>query len=228
MTRRDDRPSAHGKPGTGAGPQKPGGPEGHGAACPPPEAPGKAVEPPAAESKGKPAPEELLAARTRECEDLMDQLKRVAADFSNFQKRTERRMEEERRLIVRDLVIDLLPGIDDLERTIAAAEKAPDIKVLVDGLRMAHEQLLAGLSRHGVTPIEAGGEPFSPEHHEAVAHVPSDQHAEGHVIEEFQKGYRHQGLTLRPSRVAVSKGKAEAEPEKDEAPPGDASPDDQA
>jgi molecular chaperone GrpE len=211
MNRHNDPHSPHGKHGHGDEAAKPAQPSKFG---PPPEAGEKPTESPAPAGRGK--PEELLATKTRECEDLIDQLRRLAADFSNFQKRTERRLEEDRRLIVRDLVLDLLPGIDNLERTISAAEKAPDIKVLLDGLRMVHEQLLAGLRKHDVTPIEARGEAFSPEHHEAVMHVPSDAYAEGQVIEELEKGYRHHGRTLRPSRVAVSKGKPEPESKKDD------------
>jgi len=221
MIRPDDHPSPHGRHGPGEGPHKPGDHHAHGPGQPPaPAAPpaagaaGKAAEPPANEAAGKSAFEETLAAKTRECQELVDQIKRVAADFSNYQKRADRRMEDDRRLIVRDLVLDLLPGIDNLERTIAAAEKAPDAKVLLDGVRMAHQQLLAALKKHGVTPIETSGEQFSPEHHEAVAHVPSAEHAEGRIIEEFQKGYRQHGATLRPSRVAVSKGKPQDEPNK--------------
>jgi molecular chaperone GrpE len=195
MIRHDDKGSAHGKP-QGDEPQKAPGPETPGAA--------------GAESKGQAEARELLAAKTRECADLVEQVKRLAADFSNYQKRADRRLEEERRLIVRDFVLDLLPGLDNLERTMVAAEKSQDVKVLTDGLRMAHEQFLAGLKKHGVTQVEAGaGEPFSPEHHDAVTHIPNEEHAAGHVIEEFQKGYRHYDRTLRPSRVAVSKGKPE-------------------
>jgi molecular chaperone GrpE len=231
MIRPEDKSSAHGKPGSGEGSGKAGGPQGeHQKPGSAPATAGKAAEPAAAHGKGGSSAEELLAAKTRECEDLIEQLKRLAADFSNYQKRADRRLEEDRRLIVRDLVLDLLPGIDNLERTMAAVGKTPDIQVLVDGLRMAHEQLLAGLKKHGVTPIESDGKPFSPEHHEAIAHVPSQQHAEGHVIEELQKGYVQHGGTLRPSRVAVSKGKPQPEPEptKDAELPDDDSTDGQA
>jgi molecular chaperone GrpE len=202
MIRRDEEGSVHGEPhgdeSRKSGPEKQGG-QG--------ETQAADVE---SQAKSKSGPPDLLAAKTRECEDLVEQIKRLAAEFSNYQKRSDRRMEEERRLIVRDFVLDLLPGIDNLERTLAAAEKTQDVKVLADGLRMALEQFLAGLKKNGITPIEADGKPFSPEHHDAVAHVPSDEHAAGHVIEELQKGYRLHDRTIRPSRVAVSKGKPEA------------------
>jgi len=156
------------------------------------------------------AGESQVAKLEAERRELTDRLQRLAADFSNYQKRMQRRLPEERREAVRDLVCDLLPVIDNFEPALAAAEDQHDAKALYDGVRLVHDQLVAALAKHGVEPIEAAGRPFDPEHHEAVAHLPSDDMPTGHVMDEVQRGYRHGDRTLRASRVAVSRGPAEA------------------
>lgn len=181
-----------------------------------PGAPRDAQGPPKTEGPS-PAPaqaegvaQEALDSKTRECEQLVEQLQRLAAEYSNYQKRMQRVMEEEKGRAVGDLALDLLPAIDNFERAMAAAEAKPDFAALLEGVRLVHAQLLAGLKKHGITPVEAGGQEFNPEHHEAVAHVPSEEHAEGRIIHEVHKGYRIGDRLLRPSRVAVSKGRPEA------------------
>lgn len=162
--------------------------------------------------EGAPAEaEDGLAAGQRECDELRDRLQRLAAEFSNYQKRSERRVRDERMEAVGDLVLDLLPAIDNFERAIEAAEATPDFDAFLEGVRLVHDQLLAALKKHGVTPIHAAERPFDPEHHEAVAHLPSDEHPNGHVMEEMLRGYRFGERTLRASRVAVSSGKPQAE-----------------
>ena len=158
------------------------------------------------------AAEDPLAAKTRECEELLDRLKRTTADYLNYQRRMERRLEEVRRFAVRDLLLDVLPVIDNFERALAHAEEQPQFQAFLDGIRLVHDQLLAALRKHGVERIEAQGKPFDPEHHEAVAQLPSEEHPEGHVAGEMQAGYRLHDQTLRPSQVAVSSGMAEESP----------------
>ena len=155
--------------------------------------------------------DDALAAKQRECEELLDRYQRLAAEFSNYQKRADRRATDERREAVADLVLDLLPVIDNFERAIAAAEATPDFDAFHEGVGLVHDQLLAALKKHGVTPIEAAERAFDPEHHEAVAHVPSDEHPSGHVMGEVRKGYRLGEQTLRATRVAVSSGEPQAE-----------------
>ena len=155
--------------------------------------------------------EARLAERERERRDLVDRLQRLAADFSNYQKRMQRRLVEEKREAVGDLLRDLLPVLDNFERALASADEGGDAEAFREGVRMVHDQLVETLARHGVEPIQAAGRRFDPEHHEAVAHVPSQEHPNGHVIDEVQRGYRHGDRTLLASRVAVSRGPAEPE-----------------
>jgi len=161
--------------------------------------------------------EKRLAAKTDECRQLIDQLQRLAAEYSNYQKRIERHLQDEKRLAVRGLVLDLLPAVDNLERALAHAMEQPDLAVFQEGVTLAYNGLMAALKNHGVTPIETEGQTFDPEHHEAITLVPSEEHPKGHVVEVMQKGYRLHGQTIRPSRVAVSDG---AEAEKTDEPDG--------
>ena len=176
---------------------------------------GRESEKPDAQPKAPPQPqaaEDPLAAKTRECEELLERLKRATADYLNYQKRMDRRLEEVKRFAVRDLLLDILPVIDNFERALTHAEEQPDFASLLEGVRLVHEQLLTALRKHGVERIEARGKPFDPEHHEAVAQLPSEEHPEGHVAGEMQAGYRLHDQTLRPSQVAVSSGMAEESP----------------
>jgi len=156
--------------------------------------------------------QKALETRTRECQELIDQLQRLAAEYANYQKRTERTLQDERRVGIRDMVLDLLPALDNLDRTLAAAKDKPSLDTLLAGVRVVRDQMLAALQKHGVTPIEAAGQPFDPEHHEAVALLPSESHPEGNVAEEVQKGYRMDGRTIRATRVAVSSGAPKPQP----------------
>ncbi len=176
----------------------------------------QAPAPPAqGERAAVPDYEDLLAAKTREGKDLVDQLQRLAAEYSNYQKRMERHFQEEKKHGIRALVLDLLPAIDNFERALDAAAAKPSFESLLEGVRAVHDQMLAALAAHGVEQIDAADQPFDPEHHEAVTLVPSESHAEGKVVEVMQKGYRLHGRTIRPSRVAVSGGppKPEAVPD---------------
>jgi len=178
-----------------------------------------------------PAPDDALAAKTRECAEMLDRLQRLAAEYANYQKRMARQMDDLRRTAARDLVLDLLPAIDDFERALEAAcpeqgrgaKAETDFATFRDGIRLVHDRLLAALAKHGVTQVAAEAEDFDPEHHEAVAQIPSDTHPQGRVVNVARTGYRMNGQTIRPSRVIVSGGPAEKPSEA--APPnaGDAS-----
>jgi len=180
-----------------------------------PARPADPAQPARPEEVRQSAPAEVqkaLETKTRECQELIDQLQRLAAEYANYQKRTERTLQDERRVGIRDMVLDLLPALDNLDRTLAAAKDKPSLDALLAGVRVVRDQMLAALQKHGVTPIEAAGQPFNPEHHEAVALLPSESHPEGNVAEEVQKGYRMDGRTIRATRVAVSSGEPKPQP----------------
>ena len=139
---------------------------------------------------------------TAERDEYLDALQRLKAEFDNFRKRTARDREGIATAATRDVVRDLLPVMDNLERAVAALGDQGD--QIVAGLEMVRGQLAALLTGHGVEAIGAHGEAFDPTVHEAIASVPSDDHAEGAVIEVVEKGYRHAGHVLRPTRVVIA------------------------
>ena len=153
-----------------------------------------------------PDAEELLARlqdAEREHEKVMDDLRRVAADFDNYRKRVAR---EQAQLYARAgerLAAKLLPVLDDLERALDAAEHHEEAKVL-EGVRMTKDALAGVLGSEGVEEIEADGSPFDPHVHEALLAQPVEGVEPGHVIQVIQRGYRMGDVVLRPARVVVS------------------------
>jgi molecular chaperone GrpE len=139
---------------------------------------------------------------TAERDEYLDALQRLKAEFDNFRKRTARDRESVAAAATRDVVRGLLPVMDNLERAVAALGDQGE--QIVAGLEMVRGQLAALLVGHGVEEIPAHGEAFDPTVHEAIASVPSDDHAEGAVIEVVEKGYRHSEQVLRPTRVVIA------------------------
>jgi molecular chaperone GrpE len=140
----------------------------------------------------------------RQRDDYFDQLQRSRAEFINYQKRAREQADRDRQYATASLAADLLPVLDNFERAIEAARKG-ESSSLVDGIEMVYKQLLSALAKHGVEPIEAHGQPFDPNLHEALMHQPHPDHPEGTVVAELSKGYRLRDRVIRPSRVAVSK-----------------------
>jgi molecular chaperone GrpE len=132
---------------------------------------------------------------------LEDQLKRVAADFDNYRKRSARERSELVKLANERLVKELLPVLDDLERTLQAGAEHEEAKLL-EGVELVHRALAQLLEREGLKEIETEGQ-FDPHVHEALLSQPSEQE-EGAVIDVLQKGYRLGERVLRPARVVVA------------------------
>lgn len=130
---------------------------------------------------------------------------RTQAELENYRKRVQREMDEARRYQVLPLARDVLPVVDNLRRAIAAAEEGGDTAGLVDGVRLVLKQLEDTLSRHDVKPIDAAGQPFDPNLHEALQQVPSAEQPPMTVLQEYQRGYRLHDRVIRPSQVVVSK-----------------------
>ena len=151
---------------------------------------------------------ERLAAVEAERDEFLDDLKRLAAEFDNFRKRTVRDQES---LVARAherLVKELLPVLDDLERALQAAAEHEEAK-LEEGVRLVHRELVEALGKEGLVEIETNGR-FDPHVHEALLAQPSEAD-EGSVIDVLQKGYRLGDRVLRPARVVVSAGGDEDE-----------------
>ena len=133
-----------------------------------------------------------------------DQLMRVAADFENYKRRQEREREEMAKYAGQQVVANLLPVIDNFERALQA-ESGQDPASFVEGIRMIQKQLVDVLSKANVSVVEAKGQPFNPEFHEAIASEVNDEVEDETVLEEFQKGYIMHGRLIRPAIVKVSK-----------------------
>ena len=153
----------------------------------------------AAGDSGAAALEEAVRQRDAHYERLL----RVTAEFDNYRKRTERERRELIDQAAGDLLGDLLPVVDDLERALAA--DAGDGDAYRRGVEIIHKQLLDVMARRGVAPIEAAGADFDPTLHQAVVHEPSDSHRDGEVVEELRRGYTLRGRLLRASMVKVAK-----------------------
>jgi molecular chaperone GrpE len=139
----------------------------------------------------------------REKEALQDRLLRTAAEFDNYRKRVDRERRDLAEYTAADLVGEMLPIVDNLERALAAAPEADPLR---KGVELIHKQMLDLLRKRGVKAIEALGADFDPNFHQAVIHEPSSEHREGEVIEELQRGYLLGDRLLRPAMVKVAKG----------------------
>ncbi|MGD1018970.1 MAG: nucleotide exchange factor GrpE [Verrucomicrobiia bacterium] len=155
---------------------------------------------------------EELKARAAKADENWDKFLRAAAELDNYRKRIAREKEELARFTSERVVAALLPVLDNLERAIDAAQKhGVDNASLLDGITQVYSQFRRSLMEFGLQEVTANaGHPFDPNLHEAVSHVESGEHAEGQVVEQLQRGYKLAERLLRPARVVVSKGPADA------------------
>lgn len=156
--------------------------------------------------------QKALSSKTDECKALNDKYLRQAAEFENYKRLAQRDQRDQIKFGNEQLLRELLPVIDNLERAIKAARDSDKggTSALVQGVDLTLKQLSGSLTKFGVHPIETIGQVFDPTMHQAVAHVPSDNVPSNHVVEEFQKGYRLHERMLRAAMVSVSSGPATA------------------
>ncbi|MFV0363756.1 MAG: nucleotide exchange factor GrpE [Suipraeoptans sp.] len=137
-------------------------------------------------------------------EDLTDKLTRQMAEFDNFRKRTDKEKSRMYEIGVKDVVEKILPVIDNFERGFDGVEGEEKEKPFVQGMDLIYKQLMTMLEDIGVKPIEAVGQPFDPDFHNAVMHVEDENFGENVVAEEFQKGYLYKDTVVRHSMVKVA------------------------
>jgi len=145
-----------------------------------------------------------VEALKQERDELQDRLLRSAAEFDNYRKRTERERRELSDAVSADLIRDVLPVVDDLERALAAAADSPD-KALRSGVELIHRQLLEAMRRRGAESFQTVGEDFDPAWHEALASEPADGRRDGEITAEIRRGYRIGQRLIRPAMVKVAK-----------------------
>ncbi len=150
-----------------------------------------------------PAPDAVRA----ELEESQQKYLRLAADFDNFRKRTLKDRDEAHKYGHQNLVKDLLPSVDNLERAIAHARQSEEggVEGLLEGVELVARELAAALEQHGVTPIDPDGQAFDPALHEAMAQAPDGSVPPNTVVEVYQRGYQLRSRLIRPARVVVSK-----------------------
>ena len=157
--------------------------------------------------------QELEEARAKEAEYL-DGWQRARAELSNARKRFQREQQRAYANAKADLLVRLLPVIDDLERAFETLPEGLSSDTWVEGVKLVQHKARGVLEQEGVAPIGAAGQEFDPLLHQAVTHEPSDEVPEGHVIAEMQRGYSIGDRVLRPCMVRVSAGPPpEPEPE---------------
>ena len=166
------------------------------------------LEPADMEQDGGVPPEQTeppeLAALRRERDDYYDRLLRKTAEFENYRKRVERERREQADQAVVDLLLELLPVVDDFDRALIVEEGA-GASAYRKGIELIHAKLNDLLRKRGVRPIEALGAHFDPNLHQAVMDEVSPAHREGEVIGELRRGYMIGDRLLRPAMVKVAK-----------------------
>lgn len=136
-------------------------------------------------------------------EELTDRVARQMAEFENFRKRTEKEKSQMFETGAKSIIEKILPVIDNFERGLAAVPEEEKDSPFVDGMDKIYRQLLTELENAGVTAIEAVGQEFDPELHNAVMQVESEEYDSGIVAQELQKGYKYRDTVVRHSMVAV-------------------------
>jgi len=142
---------------------------------------------------------------TREKAAIYDQLLRRQAEFENFRKRLDRERGEIYQRTRAEVLLELLPVLDNFERALMSLETSgDDAEALHQGVALIHKQLKDAVTKMGLQPVESVGKSFDPNVHEAITVEPTDEHEENTIIEEFQRGYKLGDRLLRPARVKVA------------------------
>ncbi|MCS7166559.1 MAG: nucleotide exchange factor GrpE [Gemmatales bacterium] len=173
-------------------------------AAPETAAPESAVQDNAAASQVLADLEQLM----RERDTFKELLLRTRADFENYQKRIAKERDQERRYALWPLALDLLSVLDNLQRALDSVQEDSPLR---QGVVMIYNQLQNLLKKHGITLMEAQGQPFDPHLHQAVLQQPSAEHPPNTVIKVLEAGYYYHDRVLRPARVVVSKSPSEEE-----------------
>ena len=172
-------------------------------------APSERAETLATVEAGTANPEQLgeLMERAAKADENWDRLLRTAADFDNYKKRAAREKQEATRYANEALLQKLIPVLDNLDVALASAQAAPGqaVESLQTGINMIQQQLRNALKETGLEEINAVGQPFDPNLHEAVSQRECKDVPEGQVVQQLRKGYRFRERLLRPATVIVAK-----------------------
>ena len=142
--------------------------------------------------------------KDEQIEELKDKLTRQMAEFDNFRKRTEKEKSAMYEIGAKDIIEKILPVVDNFERGLGAVTEDQKEDSFVSGMEMIYKQIMTTLDSVGVKAIEAVGNEFDPDFHNAVMHVEDEEVGENIVVEEFQKGYTYRDTVVRHSMVKVA------------------------
>jgi molecular chaperone GrpE len=172
-----------------------------------PQSPQDEAAAPPEEATGFTADSDRVAELEGQLSAERDRALRFAADMDNLRKRSRKEVEEALGRGRGEVLLEILPVIDSIDSALSsAAETEGSAAAVLEGVTMVRRQFLSAVERFGVTPIEAVGQAFDPNFHEAVAQVHSDDHEVGQIVHEMRKGYVMGEKLLRASMVVVSKG----------------------
>lgn len=160
--------------------------------------------------------QQALVAKAEEVKSINDKYLRLAAEFDNYKRLSQRDQRDQIRFGNEHLLKELLPVVDNLERAIKASQEGGNSNVLIQGVDLTLKQLTGVLSRFHVKTVETVGQLFNPATHQSVTSVASKKIPEQHVVEEFQRGYLLHDRILRAAMVSVSTGQADGAPETDD------------
>jgi molecular chaperone GrpE len=149
-------------------------------------------------------PSDPLEQARAETARIRDQLLRTAADFDNFRKRTRRELDDAQKRGREELLRELLPVFDNLERAVVHAGQVSDAKAVADGVGMVLKQFGDTLARIGIKRVPTVGLPFDPSMHEAIQQLETDEHPPGTIVAEVQPGYAMGDKLLRAAMVVVA------------------------
>lgn len=154
------------------------------------------------EIQAPPQAESELAKLKSERDALFDRLARLQAEFDNFRKRQSKENQDYRDYALTNAIQTLLPILDSLDRALQTEPEGAEFR---KGVELIDRQFHDALSKLGVEPLEAKGQPFDPNYHQAIQMVESDEVPDNHVVSELQRGYRIKGRLLRPAMVTVAR-----------------------
>jgi molecular chaperone GrpE len=176
----------------------------------------KGEAPAGSEQESQPDWEAQLKKKEEENKELYDRWLRLSAELENYKKRMEKEKSELYKFANENIIKDLLPVVDNLERALAHGKETENAQALLEGVELTHKALMTVLEKYGLTRVEALGETFDPKSHEAVMVQEDPNRPEGEVIGQMQIGYRLHNRLIRPAMVVVSK-----KPEADRASDGE-------
>jgi molecular chaperone GrpE len=172
------------------------------------EAPGNPEEA-SASSEAEKSPEALCQ---EEKQILKDQLLRLAADFDNYRKRTARQMEENRKAVLEQVLLDFLEVTDNFDRALKSAKTAEDMNSIISGIEQLSRQFFSILEKYGLEKIKSEkATEFDPHRHEAVQHIETSEVPDNTIVDVYKAGYALNSKVIRPAMVSVARNPDEAE-----------------